>query len=425
MNGMIKCALKNRKKNKPKARLSDEPCRKVEKNIIQCIINSIEDQAVEQNVSKEFYLGKLIREATIQWKIDNNNLKKAAKELLLSEPTADNISVKVATGLIYNGDLSQRQYQLIRNVVNILPTRNAIDKYKATLHPPIISTELKSSVVTEELLNSTVSAILTDNNMWEKVSDCAIHVVGKAGLDGAGGHNHRHQAILSNDEDVPDSYIGMFVTPLAILASADVIWENDYPNSQAMTRPLFLERAKEDMDHINYIFPMYDNAFNELKLAKPFDNTNNLISYDIKTTMIDGKMASILCGDSGSYCKYCFCTREQCNNVDYITETGTFYVEKTYEQALDTWEKLESGEMSYTDPARKGQVHKPVLTENSRFFAWMHQEPRSLDWALKVLYHCVAGQRIWSESSSFVKGRVADAKKDCIDEIKQRCVITY
>ena len=77
--------------------------------------------------------------------------------------------------------------------------------------------------------------------------------------------------------------------------------------------------------------------------------------------------------------------------------------------------------MVYTDSARKGQVHKPILTENSRFFAWMYQEPRSLDWALKVLYHCVAGQRVWSESSSFVKGRVAEAKTHCIDEIKKRC----
>ena len=33
----------------------------------------------------------------------------------------------------------------------------------------------------------------------------------------------------------------------------------------------------------------------------------------------------------------------------------------------------------------------------------------------------VAGQRVWSESSSFVKGQVAEAKTHCIDEIKKRC----
>ena len=219
-----------------------------------------------------------------------------------------------------------------------LPT---IDEYKCTLHLPITSTELKSSVVTEELLKSTVSAILTDINMWEKLGKNPIHVLCKAGLDGSGGHNHRNQTIQSTS-DVPNSYIGMFVTPLTISSGADVIWENDYPNLQAMTRPLFLERAKEDISHINDIFPKYDGAFNELKVAKIFDNNfSNLTSYDIKTTMIDGKMASILCGDPGAFCKYCFSTREQCSDVDYITETGTFYIEKSYEQAQETWEKLE------------------------------------------------------------------------------------
>ena len=188
-----------------------------------------------------------------------------------------------------------------------------------------------------------------------KLGKNPIHVVCKAGLDGSGRHNHRKQTIQSTSDDVPNSYIGMFVTSLTISTGADVIWENNYPNSQAITRPLFLERAKEDISHINDIFPKYDRAEGCKKI---FDNNfSNPISYDIKTTMIDGKMASILCGDSGAFCKYCFSTREQCSNVDYITETGTFYIEKSYEQAQETWEKLECGEMAYTDSARKGQVH--------------------------------------------------------------------
>ena len=300
-----------------------------------------------------------------------------------------------------------------------------IDEYKCLLHPPITSTELKASVDTANLLDSTVSAILTENNIWEQFDggENNIHILCKAGLDGSGGHNHRNQSVQSTSEEVPDSYIGMFITPLTISSSTDVVlWENEYPNSQAMTLPLFLERVKEDISHVNDIFPLYDTAFNALKVAKIFDINSNLsISYDIRTTMIDGKMASILCGDSGAFCKYCFSNREQCSNLDYITETDTFYIEKTYEQAKETWEKLESGEMPYNDPNRKGQVHKPILTENSRFFAWMHQEPRSLDWALKVLYHCVAGQRVWSESNAFVKGRILEAKSYCIDEIKTRC----
>ena len=94
--------------------------------------------------------------------------------------------------------------------------------------------------------------------------------------------------------------------------------------------------------------------------------------------MIDGKMASILCGDSGSFCKYCLSTREQCSDLGYINEMGTFYIENNYEQPKETWQKLDSGEILYNDPERNGQVHKPLLTEDARFFVWMHEEPWSL-----------------------------------------------
>ena len=40
---------------------------------------------------------------------------------------------------------------------------------------------------------------------------------------------------------------------------------------------------------------------------------------------------------------------------------------------------------------------------------------------LKILYHLVAGQTLWSEANPFVKARVVDAKVEVINHIKMNC----
>ncbi len=48
----------------------------------------------------------------------------------------------------------------------------------------------------------------------------------------------------------------------------------------------------------------------------------------------------------------------------------------------------------------------------------LHFKLRSLDFAQKILYHLVAGQKIWSETSR-VESFILHGKKECIDKIGQ------
>lgn len=51
----------------------------------------------------------------------------------------------------------------------------------------------------------------------------------------------------------------------------------------------------------------------------------------------------------------------------------------------------------------------------------MHQKLRSLNFALKLLYHLVSEQREWSEAKPSVMAKVAEAKKSVINQIRQSC----
>ena len=140
-------------------------------------------------------------------------------------------------------------------------------------------------------------------------------------------------------------------------------------------------------------------------------------------TMLDGKMVSILQGDSGSFCHYCDIKRDDASNFHHITSLGLggMRITKTIEECKNRWDLLESGVIGYRDPLRAGQCHKPLLSQSGRFFGILHQELRSLDFALKVLYHLVACQKLWSEVDHHVKSDVAAAKVRVIDHIKASC----
>ena len=106
--------------------------------------------------------------------------------------------------------------------------------------------------------------------------------------------------------------------------------------------------------------------------------------------MIDGKMVDLIQGDSGSFCHYCQVTREEANDLTRILQG--FSIEKTIAELTETWNRIDSGDIIYTDPERAGQCHKPMNKSDLRFFAIMHQKLRSLDNCLKILYHIVSGQ---------------------------------
>lgn len=81
-------------------------------------------------------------------------------------------------------------------------------------------------------------------------------------------------------------------------------------------------------------------------------NFTNPLEMKIELSVIDVKMASIIQGDSGSFCHYCKVPRLDGNDIFHIQEG--FQIEKSYAEVLETWEHLQSGELQYNNLQRAG-----------------------------------------------------------------------
>ena len=137
----------------------------------------------------------------------------------------------------------------------IFPTRNAIDSFKNTLHPPILSCELKCSVSFKMLLEETARALIYLNTSTDPShGHNHFHLTGKFGVDRSGSHKIRHQIIdIENvcDEtphldssDVKSILLSCYV-PLSLTLNGEILWENPLLNSTVYARPVSLTQCNE------------------------------------------------------------------------------------------------------------------------------------------------------------------------------------
>ena len=266
--------------------------------------------------------------------------------------------------------------------------------------------------------------------LHELQGDAEVIFTAKAGLDGSGSHKKRHQLSDDSEDDAAigesDSFLGVFMTPLQVSlpCTGNVpLWENPSPNSIFYTRPLKLIKVKESRDFVGSFFPQLQSELDSLRPLHEVPGIARKVKIETRVTMIDGKMVDILHGVSGAFCHYCDINQRQASSLDVLLETGVdgMPITKTVEECQKRWELIEKGEIRYQDPQRKGQCHKPLISQSGRLFAILHQELRSLDFILKIYYHLISGQKIWSESNPRVKERIADAKSEAIKHVKHHC----
>ena len=60
-------------------------------------------------------------------------------------------------------------------------------------------------------------------------------------------------------------------------------------------------------------------------------------------------------------------------------------------------------------------------SQSGRLVAVLHQELRSLDFLLKILYHLMCGEKVWSDASPSVKAKASEAYAEAIKRIKLSC----
>ena len=173
---------KPKKKGRPSVTLADQPCSKIERNILKEMVSTLENFAADQGISNEDALQMTIEACRHTWKTPPDTVK-------CTIPVVD------ATALVFNVNLSTNQYQMIRTICLehgvVFPPRNSIDQCKKLYHPEIFSTQLKSSVNPTSLLDETVLALISLVKNDSDEARNSYHLLGKFGVDGSGSHKIR------------------------------------------------------------------------------------------------------------------------------------------------------------------------------------------------------------------------------------------
>ena len=208
---------------RPSLTISDSPCKKVESSILKRNLALVAASVEEQGISKEEMLRKMMDEAK-----RSRDWNKAA--LFDTCSITSEISIEEITALLYVANLSQRQYQMCRNLlirygVEAFPPRSQIDDFKNTLYPHVTVEHLSASVSITDLYHSTLCNIVSSESLPRKLNDIPNHTnlvfMVKAGLDGSGSHKKRHQLSGDHLDDTmsgsSENFLGVFMTPMSIV----------------------------------------------------------------------------------------------------------------------------------------------------------------------------------------------------------------
>ena len=429
LNSIVERIESPRPRGRPKGtnkRLCEDMCQKTCNKILNNLLLDIEKQSQAQSVGRVELLNLLIEKAQASWKDDDEIVVKKKRSL------SKDILKDDACALMLNLNLSVNQYELLRLYLSphgiSIPTKNEVSEYKKTLLPDdslIKKENTKTSIPLKTAVANTVEAIL-NNTLEQSANIKEVEVTGKVGADGSGAHQVRHQIAegVTND-DSSKNYLGAFWTPLTIKVDGEFSFENKFRNSLFMSRPVFLTREKENRESIKEHFKPVINEANELETSQQIQIklhgsiTTIKLKVHTEVSMIDGKMADLIQGDSGSPCHYCKATTAQINDVSTILQG--FTIEKTVEEMKSTFNAVQTGELHYDDPQRAGQCHEPLNFQNLKFFAILHSKLRSLDHCQKLYYYLVAGQtHSWTLNAN-AKRAVDAAKKEAVQHIRQTC----
>ena len=175
---------KNR--GRPSAVLGESPCRKTARSILKEAVSFIEQFASDQSISKEHALDLVSKECRKEWGTPCEEVKK------------HKVPCDVATAMIYNMNISTRQYQMQRTIslpYVTFPSRNEIGLSKESYHPKIFSFQLKACVDLKDLLAETALALLDLTSFNYSHYPSSIKMIGKFGADGSGSHKIRQQLV--------------------------------------------------------------------------------------------------------------------------------------------------------------------------------------------------------------------------------------
>ena len=164
-----------------------------------------------------------------------------------------------------------------------------------------------------------------------------------------------------------DTIILACYCPLSITLYGKMIWENPVPNGVAYARPVTLICGKEERSLLQEEHQFWEPYLGEYSVNVTHQDGQVKVTFNTECSMVDGKMVSLLQGDSGAYRHCCTVTKDEGNSLDAI-ENGV-RITKDFQTCMETWEQLESGNIPYSSKDRQGQCHQPITTTGLKYFS--------------------------------------------------------
>lgn len=244
----------------------------------------------------------------------------------------------------------------------ILLPYDSINEAKKLCYPDGIEVNDSGAEVDfKSLLIHTVKRILIkfDRSLLEEIQNEILLLIGKWGMDGASGQQTtrqkwRHDSSMcesDDDENIPidlsnsdcDDNISnndlqeaepevqiqsendatVFIvsfSPLQLQAGDRIIWTNSTPNSVHTCRTVQFEFRKDTDD---YVKGLYDHFISELEKVQissiKIDDLSFNGAFDVKCTMIDGKVCNSLTGQRATNsCNICGVGPKYVNDFDHV-----------------------------------------------------------------------------------------------------------
>ena len=190
---------------------------------------------------------------------------------------------------------------------------------------------------------------------------------------------------------------------LTTTSSKQIVWSESSPGSPFTCRPVSLMLGKETDAALKIEYKKLISEQREtLKsntLTVSCGDRNFKVQLNLKLTLIDGKMRSILSGLGGAFCILCTCTRD-----DAIVLEQQFDINRSGEQIKNIWIMLDSQQLKkrpHDQEVRMGVTQEPLASlEDVAILSPLHGMLRYFDFIMKIVYHLNAGIYNWSEEKN-------------------------
>ena len=153
----------------------------------------------------------------------------------------------------------------------------------------------------QSLLDKTAERLVEAvSSSWPVAAKRKLRLEATMGFDSSSGHSNPHQKFADNSLDLRRPHQSLFVSSLLIIRIKSDIdekysWVNPTPQSYRFCRPLRIAFEKEDDDSIETEYNRLNDQISNVTSHKFSQSGKNVVvSYDLHTTLFDGKCVNHL-----------------------------------------------------------------------------------------------------------------------------------